>query len=181
MTEPSRSNDSLLTEVEEILRGRFSQEEASKQRVPSTAHAARSSNRVDQLILPDTERPKMPFTKDKYIVKENPDLVQWERETRKFLRQLSPQHGHRVAAVMVYEWATGIKVADLVAGGGSAQKELRKINQVLRFYFGKSYMTWIAGRKVPNAYKVKPGYYIKRHRPMTMTLYAEYCEGVLNP
>ena len=45
----------------------------------------------------------MPFTKDKYLVKEKPALVQWERETRKFLRLLSPRHSHRVSADMVYE------------------------------------------------------------------------------
>ena len=123
----------------------------------------------------------MPFTKDKYLVKENPHLVQWERETRKFLRHLSPQHGHRVAAVMIYEWATGIQIAELMAQGGSAQADLRKINKVLRFYFGKPYMTYIMGRKVPNAYRVKPGWYVRRHRPMTLTLYAEYAEGVLYP
>lgn len=123
----------------------------------------------------------MPLTKDKYIVKENPHLIQWERETRKFLRQLSPQHGHRVAAVMVYEWATGIKIKELMEAGGSANADLRKINKCLQFYFGDPYMTYIAGRKVPKAYKVRPGYYIKRHRPMTMTLWAEYTEGVLNP
>ena len=122
----------------------------------------------------------MPFTKDKYLVKEKPALVQWERETRKFLRQLSPRHGHRVSAAMVYEWATGILVADLVAGGGSTS-DLRVINKVLRFYFGKSYQTYICGRKVPNAFRVPLGYYIKKHRPMTLTLYAEYAEGVLNP
>lgn len=123
----------------------------------------------------------MPFTKDKYLVRDNPHLVQWERETRKFLRKLSPDHGHRVAAVMIYEWATGIKVADLMAEGGSAQADLRKINQVLRFYFDKPYMTYIMGRKVPNCYRVRPGYRIRRHRPMTLTLYAEYCEGSLYP
>jgi hypothetical protein len=172
----------LLTEVEELLKKRFSKEEADKkQRVPSTAHAPRSSERIDQLVLPDEMRARMPFTKDKYLVRENPHLVQWERETRKFLRQLTPIHGHRVAAVMIYEWATGIRVADLMAEGGSAQADLRKINQVLRFYFGKPYMTYIMGRKVPNAYRVRPGYYIKRHRPMTLTLYAEYAEGTLNP
>jgi hypothetical protein len=123
----------------------------------------------------------MPFTKDKYLVKENPHLVAWERETRKFLRQLSPQHGHRVAAVMVYEWATGIKVAELMAAGGSANSELRHINKCLTFYFGKSYMTYINNRKVPRAYRVRPGYLIKRHRPMTLTLYSEWCEKTLNP
>ena len=131
----------------------------------------------------------MPFTKDKYIIKENPHLVQWERETRKFLRLLSPDHGHRVSAVMVYEWATGIKVTDLLDSGTKADElhkqtwrtDMRKLNKILAFYFGKPYMTYIMGRKVKNAYRVKPGYYIRRHRPMTLTLYAEYVEGVLNP
>lgn len=123
----------------------------------------------------------MPFTKDKFLVKENPQLVQWEREVRKFLRKLSPDHGHRVAAVMVYEWATGIRIADLMAEGGSAGPDLRKINQALRFYFGKPYMTYIMNRKVPNAYRVPPGWYVRRHRPMTLTLYAEYCDGSLYP
>lgn len=174
--------NSLLSEVESVLKKRFNKEEADKtHRVPSTARDARPSERIDQLVLPDEMRPRMPFTKDKYLVRENPHLVQWERETRKFLRRLSPEHGHRVSAVMIYEWATGIRVADLMAEGGSAQADLRKINQILRFYFDKPYMTYIMGRKVPNAYRVKPGYYIKRHRPMTLTLYAEYCEGTLNP
>ena len=52
----------------------------------------------------------MPFTKDKFLVRENPQLVAWERETRKFLRQLSPEHGHRVAAVMVYDRPDGRKI-----------------------------------------------------------------------
>jgi hypothetical protein len=175
------NNTDLLTGVEEALRKRFNKETADRQRVPSTARAAAPSERLDQLVLPDEMRAKMPFTKDKYLVKENAALVQWERETRKFLRNLSPAHGHRVAAVMVYEWTTGIKVADLMKEGGTAGPDLRKINQVLRFYFGKPYMTYIMGRKVPNAFKVPPGWYVKRHRPMTLTLYAEYCEKTLNP
>lgn len=173
--------NSLLTEVEAVLKKRFDKDEASKHRVPSTARAAAGSDRLDQLVLPDNQRAKMPHTKDKYLVRENPHLVQWEREVRKFLRQLSPAHGHRVAAVMIYEWATGILVADLMAEGGSAQADLRKINQVLRFYFDKPYMTYIMGRKIPKAYRVPPGWYVRRHRPMTLTLYAEYQEGVLYP
>lgn len=123
----------------------------------------------------------MPLTKDKYIIRENPHEVQWEREVRKFLRKLSPQHGHRVAAVMIYEWATGIQIAELMRAGGSANADLRKINKILKFYFGDPYSTYIAGRKVPKAYRVRPGYYIKRHRPMTLTLWVEYQEGTLNP
>lgn len=170
-----------LSDVEALLKKKFVEKGPATSRVPSSAHAAAPSERVTQLVLPDELRSRMPYTKDKFLVRENPHLVQWERETRKFLRRLSPEHGHRVSAVMIYEWATGINVAELMSEGGSAAADLRKINQVLRHYFGKSYMTYIMGRKVPNAYRVRPGYYIKRHRPMTLTLYAEYAEGVLNP
>lgn len=132
----------------------------------------------------------MPFTKDKYLVREDPHLVAWEREVRKFLRNLSPEHGHRVSAVMIYEWATGILIVEVMeeeqSGKGTGRHgtwraDLRKINKVLEWYYGKPYMTYIMGRKVPKAYRVRPGYYIKRHRPMTLTLYAEYVEGTLNP
>lgn len=133
----------------------------------------------------------MPLTKSKYIVRENPHLVQWEREVRKFLRKLSPDHEHRVSAVMIYEWATGITIRELMAiekrktEPGKAHTtwrgDLRKLNKILAFYFGKPYMTYIAGRKVPKAYKVRTGYLITRHRPMTLTLWTEYTEGVLKP
>jgi len=130
----------------------------------------------------------MPYTKNKYLVRENPHLVQWEREVRKFLRNLSPDHGHRVSAVMIYEWATGVPIVEAQAdkealkpGKQNWRSDLRKINKILEYYFGKPYMTWIMGRKVPRAYRVRPGYYIRRHRPMTLTLYAEYVEGTLYP
>jgi hypothetical protein len=180
MTQPL-PEPALLSEVEALLKKRFSKKEADKRRVPSTARGARGSARLDQLLLHDEERARMPLTKDKYLVRENPHLVAWERETRKFLRNLSPEHGHRVAAVMIYEWATGISIKELMDEGGSAQADLRKINQCLRFYFGKPYMTYIAGRKVPTAFRVRPGYYIRRHRPLTLTLWAEYHEGTLYP
>jgi hypothetical protein len=170
----------LLTDLELQLKKKFDKDSKAN-KVPSTARPPEGSARVNQLVLPDSERAKMPFTKDKYLVKENPHLVMWERETRKFLRQLSPRHGHRVSAAMIYEWATGINVAELYAGGGTCGPDMRKITQCLRFYFGKPYMTYIMGRKVPNAFRVKPGYYIKRHRPMTLTLYYEYTSGTLNP
>ncbi len=164
-----------------MLRGKFSGDQDAKRRVPSSAMDPRHSERLEELTLPDHERGRMPFTKDKYLVKENPHLVAWERETRKFLRKLSPMHGHRVSAVMVYEWATGISIKEFMEEGGNPRPDLIKINKILRYYFGKSYMTYIMGRKVPNCYRVKPGYYIRRHRPMTLTLYAEYAEGSLYP
>ena len=129
----------------------------------------------------------MPLTKEQYLVRENPQLVLWERETRKFLRWLTPQHEHRVAAVHVYEWATGVKIVDLMAlekelgrdhGHATWRADLRKINKVLEYYFGKPYMTWIAGRKIPRAYKVRKDYFIYRHRPMTLTLWVDWKAGV---
>lgn len=179
--DPLNTDGALLTEVERLLQSRFTPDSPVRHHLPSSAQPAKQSERMNQLLLPDSMRAKMPATKDKYLVKENPHLVQWERETRKFLVKLPVKYGHRVSAVMIYEWATGIRVADLVAEGGSANADLRKINQVLRHYFGKPYMTYIMGRKVPNAYKVPPGWYVRRHRPLTLTLYAEYCEKTLWP
>lgn len=182
------SGDSLLADVERVLKEKFDKEQADRRRVPSTARAARTSERIDQLVLPDEMRARMPFTKDKYLVREDPQLVAWEREVRKFLRRLSPDHRHRVAAVMIYEWATGILVADLMAQEqeGTLERttwraDLRQLNRILRFYFDKPYMTYIMGKKVPNCFNVKPGYLIKRHRPMTLTLYNEYLQKTLNP
>lgn len=174
-------DSSLLTSVEKLIREQYSDSDLDKLRVPSTAIKPKQDERMQELLLPDSARSKMPFTKDKFIVKENPHLVAWERETRKFLRNLTPQHGHRVAAVMIYEWATGISVAKVMEEGGSAGPDLIKINKILRFYFDKPYATYIMGRKIPKAYRVPPGWYIRRHRPMTLTLYAEWCEGTLYP
>lgn len=183
---------SLLSNAERELKKRFNKEKRDKFQLPSDAEGDAGSTRLDQLVLPDEMRPKMPLTKSKYLVRENPHLVQWERETRKFLRKLSPDHEHRVSASMVYEWATGLRIADIMeaetrrVGSDTASHttwrgDLRKINKVLTHYFGKPYMTWIAGKKIPKAYKVRAGYYIRRHRPLTLTLWTEYNEGVLYP
>jgi hypothetical protein len=177
-----------LTVTEEELKKRFNKEEADRRRLPSTSADPASSERVDQLVLPLEMRARMPATKDKFLVRENPHLVAWEREVRWFLRYLSPDHGHRVSAIMIYEWATGIRIKDLMEspvplepGKQNWRSDLRKLNKILLWYFGKPYMTWIMGRKVYKAYRVRPGYYIRYHRPMTLTLYAEYVEKVLYP
>ena len=177
----AQGNRDALTEVEEYLKSRFNKD-APQQRVVTDSRAAPTGRtRLDRLILPDEERARLPETKDKYIVREDPHLVQWEREVRKFLRRLSPQHGHRVSASMVYEWATGISIKELYDRGGQCNADLRKINRALEFYFDKPYMTYILGRKVPKAYRVPPGWYVKRHRPMTLTLFHEFSTGTLNP
>lgn len=186
------SKAALLSDAERLLKERFLKEQRREPQIPSDASAARSSDRVEILVLPDELRGKMPLTKSKYLVRENPHLVQWEREVRKFLRKLSPEHEHRVSAVMIYEWATGIPIVEIQAAEqgrtnppgkshGTWRSDLRKINKVLEHYFGKPYMTYIAGRKVPKAYKVKGGYLITRHRPLTLTLWSEYTQGALYP
>ena len=180
----------LLANADALLNARFNKKKGKRQALPSDAVDERKDKRMDRVqstVLPDDMRSKMPLTKEKYLVKEHPLLVFWERETRKFLRRLSPDHGHRVSAVMVYEWATGLSIAELerqvqageLEGKAYWRTDTRYINKVLQFYFNKPYATWIAGRKVPKAYKIRPGYYITRHRPQTLTLYAEYCEGTL--
>lgn len=166
-------------EIERFLKAKFDKD--AQPRVSGDSRAAPRGVRseLDSLLLGDEERAKLPETKDKYLVRENPHLVQWERETRKFLRKLNPAHGHRVSAAMVYEWATGINVTELYAKGGTANAHLRHINKVLAHYFGKPYMTYILGRKVPKAYRVPPGWYITRHRPMTLTLFHEWSSKTL--
>jgi len=178
--------DFSLLEAEQKLRERFADRRAPRRAFPSDAKPDRES-RVVEIALPDELRAPMPLTKEKFLVRENPTLVMWERESRKFLRNLSVEHEHRVTAIMIYEWVTGSSIKELSGANhedlSRAQKtwraDLRKINRILVYYFGKPYMTWIAGRKVPKAYTVRKGYYIKRHRPLTLTLYAEYCEGSL--
>lgn len=166
-------------EIERFLQGRFNKEVQPRTSGDSRAASRRTRGGLDSLILSDEERAKLPETKDKYLVRENPNLVQWERETRKFLRKLNPAHGHRVSAAMVYEWATGINISELYARGGSATSHLRNINKVLGHYFGKPYMTYILGRKVPKAYRVPPGWYVTRHRPMTLSLFHEWSTKTL--
>lgn len=132
----------------------------------------------------------MPFTKDSYLIREDPNLVAWERELRKFLRNLSPLHEHKITASHVFEWATNLDVPLLMAeekrmreageetrGKSTFRADLRKLSNLLQSYFGKPYMTHIMGRKVPRAYTVRKGYYIYRHRPKTLTLYAEWQAG----
>ena len=169
----------LLTEAE-ISAGE--KEDKGARRLPSNAAPPPESDRLTQLFAPVEERGRMPLTKERYVVRDNPHKVAWERQVRMFLRllPLDPGRGHRISAVMIYEWATNRLVKDVIDAGGSVSPDLRKINEILRFYFGKSYTTWILGRKVPNAYKVPPMWRVKRHRPMTLTLWNEYTEGTLN-
>ena len=194
-----QKSQSLLSEVEKVLKEKallkheHVQESKAKGNdrvealLPSTAAEPADDRRVDSLVLPDDKRGRMPLTKDAYQIRENPHLVAWERELRKFLRNLSVEHSHRVSAAMVFEWATGMTIKDLIEeeqqegrqkGYRTWRSDLRALNKLLKEYFGKPYMTYIAGHKVPKAYRVPAGYYIYRHRPKTLTLWVQWREGV---
>lgn len=155
-------------------------QEERDRRFPSNATPVhKTPQSLQDLFIPVEERGKTPITQDKYRVKEKPILVEWERQVRLFLRQLSPSHGHVVSAMMILEWVTGKSYNELLEEKKRPNAHLRHINDLLRYYFGDCFNTHIAGRKVKKAYRVKPGYYIKRHRPRSITLYVEYTNGTL--
>lgn len=135
------------------------------------------------------------MTRDAFLVNENPALVEWERETRKFIARLNTRDfSHRITAPMVYEWVTGINIKELteregVADGewrggarqGSANMHLRHINKILKAYFGKSYRTKIAGREVGKAYTVRKSFNVRKKKPECITLLPEWENGTLRP
>ena len=56
LLEPQKEEKNYLTAAEVELKKRFNKDEADKRRVQSNATDARSSERVDQLVLPDEMR-----------------------------------------------------------------------------------------------------------------------------
>ena len=187
--DPRRTEPS---DIERELQSRFNPE--NSQRFSSTAQDAASAEYVEQLVLPEDSRGRMPFTRDAFVISENPARVEWEREVRKFLSKLNADFGHRVTAPMIYEWTTGINIRELAeaegvdpenwhGGGwnGSANTHLRHINYILKEYFGKSYKTTILGRPVGKAYTVRPSFSVRRKKPVCLTLWPEWDEGTLNP
>ena len=180
------------SDLERELQAQFNPENTV--RFASNAKDAAESEYVKDLVLPDESRGRLPFTRDKFVVSENPARVEWERQVRKFLSRLNGDFGHRVTAVMVFEWATGISIKELVKREGvenhqspivrtygSANMHLRHINWVLTEYFGKPYKTTIMGRSVGKAYTVRPSFAVRRKKPACLTLWPEYDEGTLNP
>jgi len=178
MTE--KIDKSLAADVERMLQNRITGKRANASTVQTSAKP-RESKRMNAILLPVDERPKMPLTKTKYAINENANLVAWERETRRFLRNLSPDYEHRVSDAMIFEWATGISVKGAMeTPGATVRTDLRRIRKILEYYFGDKFMTWIAGKKVMNCYRVKAGHRINERRPMTMTLWAEWRAGELH-
>lgn len=170
-------SEDLLSEAEKALKKRFKKNVSLQSRLPSDAADGAVDTRLDQLLLDQDERGALPLTNVRFTGRENPRLVAWERECRAFLMRLNQEYEHRVNASMVYEWATGIKVTELLAENGNPRPDLRRINQVLTFYFGPGYQTYICGKKVKRCYKVPKWSRITRRRPMTVTLYDEWLQS----
>ena len=186
--DPRKTERSLL---ERELQDAFNPEHST--RFTSTAREAQTDDYVKDLLLPVSSRGRMPLTKENFVGVDNPALVEWERQVRIFLLELpTGRQGHVVTAVMIYEWATGIRVKELAAaegvgeetrGGaqsGSANPHLRHISAVLKDYFGTPYKTTIAGRAVGRAYRVRRYFRLRDKKPLTLTLQVEWSEGVLD-
>lgn len=159
----------------------------------STTEALQRPDYIQELAVPLEVRGRLPLTQERYVIQENPALVEWERYTRQFLRKLNTRNfSHRVTAPMIFEWVTNISIADLAkaegvdkndarGGGqlGSANTHLRHINKILREYFGKPYKTTIANRPVGRAYKVYQYFQVQHKKPVCLTLWPEWDAGTL--
>ena len=178
-----------LSAIERELQSQFP---AVNRQFTSNVREAEESEYVKKLAVPLEARGKLPMTREKFVVNENPARVQWEREVRLFLSKLNKDFGHRITAPMIYEWVTNISIKDLVeaegkqdatyrGGGnnGSANMHLRHINFILKEYFGKPYKTKIAGRDVGRAYTVRPSFRVRDRRPVMLTLWPEWQNGTL--
>lgn len=163
-------------------------------RFASNAVAPKTAGDVDDMVLADEERGRVPHSRSDWVVKEDPRRVKWEREVRKYLAKLNSDFGHKITAPGIYEWATGVSLKELAKaegvdpeawrGGarwGSANVHLRHINWVLKEYFGKPRKTTIAGHHVGRAYDVRPSFRVRKKKPANITLLVEWNDGVLEP
>lgn len=179
-------------EIEAALQAEFATQ--NPRMFQSTAEDVERSDAVQAVLLDRSQRARMPLTRDKFVIDEPPARIEWERVVREFLMDLPDREaGHRVTAPMVYEWATGRSIAeDAKAEGadqkssrgggqnGSANSHLRHINWVLREYFGKSYETRIAGRRVGKAYNVRQYFRVEEKEPANITLWPDWKSGTLD-
>lgn len=100
------------SEIERMLAEHFPSESS---RFTSTAEEPQSSEYVKELARPVELRGRVPLTLESFVISENPARVEWERQVRIFLGQLSQEKAHRVTAPMIYEWTTGISIRELAA------------------------------------------------------------------
>jgi len=162
----------------------------------STAGQAKTADAVTDIIIPRSQRGRMPLSREDFAVAENPALVEWEREVRWYIRNLRPStrvKGHKINAVMIFETVTGKTIREIQeeeqvdkdnwrggAANGSANMHLRHINKILKEYFGEPRKTTILGRPVGKAYDVHKGFRIYRKKPYCIQLWPEFEAGVLD-
>jgi hypothetical protein len=182
------TEDRELAELEAALQSEFG--------FTSTAGAAKVAENVKEIIIPRSQRGRMPLSRSDYSVDENPALVEWEREVRWYIRNLRPStryKGHKINAVMIFETVTGKTIKQIqeeervdtsqYRGGqanGSANMHLRLINRILKDYFGDPRKTTILGRPVGKAYDVMKGFRVERRKPMCIQLWPEFDAGILD-
>lgn len=181
-----------MAELEAALQKEFNPDEL----FTSTATPAQTAEEVTALILPKSNRGRIPLTRSDFVLDENPARIEWERQVRLFIRSLRPStkvRGHKINAPMIFEWATGLTIKEIVeaenvdttkwrggAATGSANMHLRHINATLREYFGTPRKTTILGRHVGKAYDVPKGFRVENRKPACLTLWPEYDAGVLD-
>lgn len=150
----------------------------------NAAHSTRvrrkpASSGLSDRLLPLDERGKV-VNKTAIYIAEDEDLVEWEMQVRTYLNLLATGRKHAVAAPLIWEWATGKSVAEEYEANNrkAYTGDLRKINTVLKSYFGKPYATFINGRKFPRAYRMSQHFIVKRKAPMCASLYLQWKDGV---
>lgn len=122
---------------------------------------------------------KMPEQKKNFIVDEDERLLYWDRQVRAYVaKYYDPKHQLRLIARNVFEFA-GHSFENKPGSHGAHNQEFKRINRILRHYFGASYVSFLQGHKQHNTYKIPPGFYIRRAEPLALTLYIEWLNGTI--
>lgn len=129
-------------------------------------------------ILPKNERARID-TREEVLIKEDEDLLEWELVLRAYLYKLPKGRKHRVAAGLIWEWATGLSITEEYERGNSRAylRDTKILNRLLAKYFGKSRITWINGRKFSKVYDVGKSFVLDRKAPVTLTHYLMWKQG----
>ena len=130
-------------------------------------------------LLPTDGRAEV-ISRDKIFITIDEDLEEWERQTRAYLYLLAKGRKHSTSAALIWEWATGLSVAEEYRKGNSKiyNRDLRRINTILRSYFGDPYATFIDGRKFPRAYRISQWFNVDRKAPFCASLMLLWKDGV---
>lgn len=113
------------------------------------------------------------------MIGEDEDLVEWERVVRDYLNQLPNGRHNRVTGILIWEWATGKSTSEAHKKGESTLylRDIRRINKILRSYFGDSRQTFINGRKFSRVFDMRKGFIVDRKAPHCLSLYLEWKRG----